>query len=95
MTAAVIDIDKLLDIDPRNGKPVVRGSRLRIETLVGLHVNGMLPKEIADSYPNLTLPAVYAALAYYYEHKDQMDAEHELEVRETLASAKAMGAEII
>lgn len=93
MAAAVIDIHKLLDIDPKNGKPVIRGSRLRVETLIGLHLNGMPATEIASSYPKLSLPAVYAALAYYYEHQEQMDAEHERELGEALADAKSMGSE--
>ena len=91
----VIDIDKLLDIDPYNGKPVIRGSRLRVMTLAARHLEGRSPEQIADDYRSLTIPAVYAALAYYYEHRLEMDAEEEREMRAALEWAKANGAEII
>ncbi len=74
---------------------MIRGSRLRVDTLVGLHVQGYSPEEIADQYPNLTLSAVYAALTYYYEHKQEMDETREREIAESLAWARANGAEII
>jgi uncharacterized protein (DUF433 family) len=95
MATSVIDIDKLLDVDPYNGKPVIRGSRLRVETLVARHLEGQSPSEIAGSYPDLKLPAVYAALAYYYEHKAEMDDEHERDLREALIEADTHGIEII
>ena len=94
MATAVIDINNLLDTD-HNGKPVIRGSRLRVITLAGLHHQGFTPEEIASEYPNLSVPAVYAALAYYYQHKEEMDAQEDREMRESLAWAKAHGAEII
>ena len=94
MATTVIDIDKLLDID-HNGKPVIRGSRLRVITLAGLHRQGYPPEEIATHYPNLTVPAVFAALAYYYEHRKEMDDQEEREVEESLAWARAHGAEIV
>ncbi len=30
---------------------------------------------IHENHPNLTLPQVYAALAWYYDHQAEMDAE--------------------
>ena len=63
MAAATIDINKLLDIDGDNGQPVVRGSRLRVITIAARHLDGRTPEEIAASYPNLSVAAVYAALA--------------------------------
>lgn len=95
MATTVIDINKLLDIDPYNGKPVIRGSRLRVITLAGLHHQGLAPEEIATQYPDLSVPAVYAALAYYYDHKEEMDAQEEREMQESLAWAKDHGAEIL
>ena len=95
MATAVIDIDKLLDIDKYNGKPVIRGTRLRVITLAGLFVQGFTPEEIAQEYPNLSTPAVYAALAYYLVHREEMDAEEAREREEALAWANENGAEII
>jgi hypothetical protein len=38
---------------------------------------GMSPDEIVSAYPTITLSDVHAALAYYYEHREQIDAEIE------------------
>lgn len=95
MTTTVIDIDKLLDIDPHNGKPVVRGGRLRVITLAARHLEGRTPEEIAASYPDLSLPAVYAALAYFYEHRAAMEAEEAAGESDALEWARANGAETI
>ena len=35
----------------------------------------MSPDEIVSSYPSLTLSDVHAALAYYYENREQIDAD--------------------
>ncbi len=87
MASPVIDIDKLLEIDPSNGKPVVRGTRLRVITLAARHMEGRSPKELAESFPGLTIPAVYAALAYFYEHEEQM-LEDEAAEEEAFFGAK-------
>ena len=91
----MIDIDKLLDIDPYNGKPVIAGSRLRVLTLAARHLEGRTPEEIAGSYPNLSLPAVYAALAYFYEHRAAIEAEEAAGEQQALEWARENGAEII
>lgn len=95
MAAATIDINKLLDIDEESGQPVIRGSRLRVITIAARHLDGRSPEEIAASYPNLSVAAVYAALAYYFEHKTAMDADEASLHRDTMAAARTLGAEII
>lgn len=95
MTSAAIDIDKLLAIDFHSGKPVVRGSRLRVETLIGQHLQGRSPEDIRSDYPGISLSAVYAALTYYYEHKRKMDLEYAQTVAQSLAAADALGGEIV
>ena len=43
-------------------------------------VRGYSPEEIAGSvYPELTLAQVYAALAYYEDHRDEIDQAGEAE----------------
>jgi len=36
---------------------------------------GMSPDEIVSTYPTITLSDVHAALAYYTEHRDRIDAD--------------------
>jgi len=34
---------------------------------------GMSPAEIVEQYPTITLADVYAALAYYWDHRDEIE----------------------
>lgn len=36
---------------------------------------GLSPDEIVSSHPSITLSDVHAALAYYYEHRERVDAD--------------------
>lgn len=36
---------------------------------------GSSPEEIHFQYPHLTLAQIHSALAYYYDHKEQVDSE--------------------
>jgi uncharacterized protein (DUF433 family) len=55
-------------------KPRIRGSRIRVEDILGWHEEqGMSANEIVETFPQLTRADVYAALAYYWDHKDEMD----------------------
>lgn len=46
------------------GKPVIEGTRLSVEHILGLLANGMSNKEIIESYPILSEESIQAALAY-------------------------------
>ena len=36
---------------------------------------GASVEQIQEAYPHLSLGQIYAALAYYYDHQEQVDAE--------------------
>jgi hypothetical protein len=36
---------------------------------------GMSPDEIVSEYPTITLSDVHAALAYYFDHRDEVDRD--------------------
>jgi uncharacterized protein (DUF433 family) len=58
------------------GKPHIAGHRIKVQHIAVWHERvGMSPEEIVATYPTLTLPAVYAALAYYHSHRDEIDAD--------------------
>jgi uncharacterized protein (DUF433 family) len=58
------------------GKPHIAGHRIKVQHVAVWHNRlGMTPEEIVASYPGLTLPAVYAALAYYHDHRAEIDAD--------------------
>ncbi|MFL6194186.1 MAG: DUF433 domain-containing protein [Thermoanaerobaculia bacterium] len=55
------------------GKPRIAGHRIRVADVVVCHEHqGMSPDEIVANYPGLTLADVYAALAYYFDHRDEI-----------------------
>jgi uncharacterized protein (DUF433 family) len=47
-----------------NGKPVVRGMRIAVETIVGLVAVGWSIAELLDSYPDLEREDILACLQY-------------------------------
>jgi len=66
----------LISIDPniRNGRPCIANTSIEVSVIaIAKIVHGLAPDEIAADYA-LSLSQVYAALAYYYENKQTIDA---------------------
>lgn len=58
----------------RNGRPCIVGTSIEVGTIATAKVLGRQePEEIAADL-ELSLSQVYAALAYYYDHKMEIDA---------------------
>jgi uncharacterized protein (DUF433 family) len=59
------DLD-LIARDPSilGGKPVVRGTRLSVELLLGLFGDGWTQEQVLEEYPALTPEALRAVFAY-------------------------------
>jgi uncharacterized protein (DUF433 family) len=51
------------------GRPRIDGHPIWYERM------GMSPDEIVSAHPGITLSQVHAALAYYYEYRDRIDAD--------------------
>ena len=59
----------------RGGKPCISGTRIAVADVAVLHLQlGQSVDEIAAAY-DLPLAAVHAALAYYYDHRDEIEAQ--------------------
>ena len=55
-------------------KPRVAGSRIRVQDVAMWHEKlGMSPDEIVHDFPTITLADVHAALAYYWDHRDEIE----------------------
>ena len=54
------------------GKPIIRGTRLSVEFLIGLMAEGWAEADILANYPGLTHDDVVACLAYA---RDLLSAE--------------------
>ena len=55
------------------GKPRIAGRRIAVQDIVVWHERmGRSADEIASEY-SLTLSSIYAALAYYFDHREEID----------------------
>jgi uncharacterized protein (DUF433 family) len=59
------------------GRPAVRGTRLPVWQLAALWRGGATTSELLEMYPELTAAALHSALAYSWDHQDQIDQEIE------------------
>jgi uncharacterized protein (DUF433 family) len=58
------------------GKPHILGHRIKVQHVVVWHERmGMSPTEIVVSHPTISLADVHAALAYYYDHRSEVEAD--------------------
>ncbi len=58
------------------GKPHIAGHRVKVSHLAVLHEDhGLTPAQIVEQIPTITLADVFAALAYYHDHRDAIRAE--------------------
>jgi uncharacterized protein (DUF433 family) len=76
MAVTVLSIDAIVS-DPaiRGGRPIIAGTGVRVMDIIASHLyRKFSPEELAVQY-NLALGQVYAALAYYYMHKSEVDAD--------------------
>ncbi len=52
----------------------VSGTRVPLETVIRAFYKGATPEAIAEDFPTLTLAQVYAVLACYLAHQQEVDA---------------------
>jgi uncharacterized protein (DUF433 family) len=55
------------------GKACVAGTRIRVQDIYVWHeLRGQSPDEIVTNFPQLTLADVHSALAYYWDHPQEI-----------------------
>ena len=55
-------------------KARIAGHRIRVQDVaIWYEKLGMSPDEIVYNYPTITLADVHAALAYYWDHRDEIE----------------------
>jgi uncharacterized protein (DUF433 family) len=60
------------------GKPRLAGHRIKVSAIAIAHERmRQSPDEIVQNHPGLTLAEVYAALSYYWDYRQEIDAEIE------------------
>jgi len=62
--------------DVRGGRPCIEGTRITVMDIVALEQMGLRPEEMLNYYSSrpLILAEVHAALTYYYDHTEEVDA---------------------
>lgn len=74
MSSRTLDEHIELTPDTAGGRPRIRGRRIMVQDIAIWHERlGRTADEIAEEY-DLTLADVYAALAYYFDHREEIDA---------------------
>jgi uncharacterized protein (DUF433 family) len=85
-------ISEHIEITPGvcGGKPRIAGHRIKVQDIVIWYEEmGMSPDEILYHYPSITLADVYAALAYYHDHREEIRRQ----IRDDEAFAREMQAQ--
>ena len=50
---------------------LIRGTDIRVKTVVRLHLKGYAIEEIRDEFPTLSMREIQAALRFFREHRDE------------------------
>jgi uncharacterized protein (DUF433 family) len=57
------------------GEPHILGHRIKVRHVAVWHEEmGISAAQIATTYPSITLSQVHAALAYYFDHREEIQA---------------------
>jgi uncharacterized protein (DUF433 family) len=57
-----------------SGEPIIEGTRTSVRAIVELWRLGLLPEEIPNHLPHLTLAQIFDALSYYFDHQAEIKA---------------------
>jgi len=58
----------------RGGHPIIKGTRVAVHDVIGLLQNGeTVDSLVARCFPNITRAQVYESLAFYEEHRGEID----------------------
>ena len=55
--------------------PMIESTTMKVVELINSHqAYGWSPEELHFQYPHISLGKIYSALAYYWDHKETLDA---------------------
>jgi uncharacterized protein (DUF433 family) len=77
--------------DRCGGRAVVSGTRVRVSTILGCYRQGMTVEEILQEYPHVRAADVHDALAYAYEHADEIEADFAADDEKTVQRKGSSG----
>ena len=59
----------------RGGKACIDDTRIAVVDVVVVLDQGMTDMQVSETYPSLTLAQIHAAISYYRENRDELDAD--------------------
>jgi uncharacterized protein (DUF433 family) len=57
------------------GRACIAGHRIRVADVVVWHERVYSAEEIVEFFPSVTLAQVRSALAYYFDHREEVEAD--------------------
>lgn len=65
-------------VDVSSGVPQIAGTTMKVvELVMAQRAHGWSPEEIHFQHPDLSMAQIHAALAYYWDHREEIDADIE------------------
>jgi uncharacterized protein (DUF433 family) len=63
--------------DPKiaGGNPIIIGTRITVRCVAGYYQMGMSADEILTTLPHLKPSQLHSALAYYFDHQEEVDTD--------------------
>jgi len=72
--------------------PILAGTTMKVvELVMAQQAHGWSPEELHFQYPHLPLGQIYAALAYYWDHQQELDVDIERRSRYADAARQEAG----
>jgi len=72
--------------------PIIEGTNMKvIEVVLEKTAYGWSPEELHFQHPYLTLGQIYSALAYYWDHQEDLDKDIERRLEFVNQAQQAMG----
>lgn len=72
---AFVDIGTLISrSSEKGGRPHIAGTGVTVQRIAGWFRMGFTAEEIASKMPHLSMEQVYAALAYYFANRAEIEA---------------------
>jgi uncharacterized protein (DUF433 family) len=74
---SAIKTDRIVSkADVCGGKPCIAGTRIRVQDIYVWHeLQGLSADEIVSRFSHITMADVYAALAYYWDHQEEIQRQ--------------------
>lgn len=72
--------------------PMIQGTTMKVVELVLAHIAyGWSPEELRFQFPHLTLGQIYSALAYYWDHQEELDKDIEQRIESVERIQQSLG----